>query len=144
MCLLKKSLYGLKQSPRQWNKRFDEFMVQHGYKRSSSYACVYTREGSDGSLIYLLLYVDDMLLAAKNVKDAKKLKEQLESSFEMKDLGPARRILGMDIYRDISKGILRLAQTEYIRKVVSNFRMEGAKSSLTPMGAHFKLYAVKE
>lgn len=108
MCLLKKSLYGLKQSPRQWNKKFDEFMVLHGYKRSRRDACVYTIEGSDGGLVYLLLYVDDMLLAAKEMSDIKKLKEQLESAFEMKDLGPARKILGMDIFRDRSKGVLRL------------------------------------
>lgn len=94
--------------------------------------------------MYLLLYVDAMLLAAKDMSDIKKLKEQLESTFEMKDLCLARRILRMDIYRDRSKGVLRLSQSEYIKKVVSNFRMEGAKSSLTPMGAHFKLSAVKE
>lgn len=106
--------------------------------------CVYTTEGSDGSLVYLLLYVDDMLLVSKDMRDVKKLKNQLESSFVMKDLGPARRILGMDIYRNRSKGVLRLSQSEYVKKVVSNFRMEGAKSSLTPMGAHFKLSAVKD
>lgn len=50
----------------------------------------------------------------------------------------------MDIYRDSEKGILRLSQSEYIKKVVSNFRVEGAKSSLTPIGDHFKLSAVKE
>lgn len=143
VCLLKKSLSGLKQSPRQWNKRFDEFMTLNGYKRSQRDACVYTAEGSDGSLVYLLLYVDDMLLAAMDMRDIKKLKEQLDSSFEMKDLGPPRRILRMDIYRDRSKGVLRLSQSVYIKKLVSNFRMEEAKSSLIPMGAHFKLSAVK-
>lgn len=86
VCLLKKSLYGLKQSPRQWNKRFDEFMTVQGYRRSRSDACVYTKEISEDNLVYLLLYVDDMLLAAKEMRDVKKLKEQLESEFEMKDL----------------------------------------------------------
>lgn len=96
------------------------------------------------ALEYLLLHVDDMLLAAKEMTDIKKLKEHLESAFEMKYLGPSRRILGMDIYRDRKKGTLRLSQSEYIKKVVSNFRMEVSKRSLTPMGAHFKLSAVKE
>ena len=119
-------------------------MILHGYRRSHRDACIYTIEGSDGSLEYLLLYVDDMLLAAKEMTDIKKLKEQLESAFEMKYLGPSRRISGMDIYRDRKKGTLRLSQSEYIKKVVSNFRMEVSKRSLTPMGAHFKLSAVKE
>lgn len=144
VCLLKKSLYGLKQSPRQWNRRFDEFMSIQGYSRSDSDACVYTKETSNGSLVYLLLYVDDMLLAAQDMKDIRRLKDQLESSFEMKDLGPARRILGMDIFRDREKGILRLSQSVYIKKVIANFRMQDAKTAATPIGAHLKLSSVKD
>ncbi|GJZ26794.1 transposable element [Tanacetum coccineum] len=63
VCKLRKSLYGLKQSPRQWNKRFDSFMVKHGFSRSAYDCCVYHKKASSGSLIYLLLYVDDMLVA---------------------------------------------------------------------------------
>ena len=66
VCLLKKSLYGLKQSPRQWYKRFDSFMTSHDFKRSSLDSCVYFKKNSDGSFVYLLLYVDDMLIAAKD------------------------------------------------------------------------------
>ncbi|KAG8480615.1 hypothetical protein CXB51_024767 [Gossypium anomalum] len=65
VCLLKKSLYGLKQSPRQWYKRFDSFMTSHDFKRSSFDSCVYFKKNNDGSFVYLLLYVDDMLIAAK-------------------------------------------------------------------------------
>ena len=50
----------------------------------------------------------------------------------------------MDIFRDREKGLLRLSQTYYIKKVVTNFRMEGAKPTATPIGAHFKLSAMKE
>ncbi|KAG8487854.1 hypothetical protein CXB51_018699 [Gossypium anomalum] len=66
VCLLKKSLYGLKQSPRQWYKRFDSFMTSHDFKRSSFDSCVYFKKNSDGSFVYLLLYVDSMLIAAKD------------------------------------------------------------------------------
>ncbi|KAG8481032.1 hypothetical protein CXB51_025772 [Gossypium anomalum] len=65
VCLLKKSLYDLKQSPRQWYKRFDSFMTSHDFKRSSFDSCVYFKKNSDGSFVYLLLYVDDMLIASK-------------------------------------------------------------------------------
>ena len=64
---LKRSLYGLKQSPRQWYKRFDSFMLLHGLKRSDYDSCVYIKF-VDGSPIYLLLYVDDMPIAAKSRK----------------------------------------------------------------------------
>nr|GEV97694.1 retrovirus-related Pol polyprotein from transposon TNT 1-94 [Tanacetum cinerariifolium] len=71
VCLLKKSLYGLKQSPRQWYKRFDEYMLSNGFKRSSYDSCVYYRSYAQGEYIYLLLYVDDMLIACKSKKSVK-------------------------------------------------------------------------
>ena len=74
MCRLKKSLYGLKQSPRQWYLRFDTFMIEHGYSRSKYDSCVYHRKLNDGSFVYLLLYVDDMLIAAKYISEVDKLK----------------------------------------------------------------------
>ena len=67
VCLLKKSLYGLKQSPRQWYKRFDVFMIGNGYHRSEYNNCVYHKELFGDSFIYLLLYDDGMLIACKNM-----------------------------------------------------------------------------
>ena len=66
VCLLMRSLYGLKQSPRQWYRRFDSFMVTHGYMCCEYDYCVYFRVLTDGSYIFLALYVDDMLIAAKS------------------------------------------------------------------------------
>ena len=63
VCKIKKSLYGLKQSPRQWYKRFHTFMLSQGFKRSNYDSCVYLKI-VNGSTIYLFLYVDDMLIAA--------------------------------------------------------------------------------
>ncbi|CAM8981809.1 unnamed protein product [Rhodiola kirilowii] len=109
VCLLKKSLYGLKQSPRLWYKRFDEFMITQGYCRSSYDCCIYvSKDQSGGTRVYLLLYVDDMLIANKSMKKIEKLKNQLSSEFEMKNLGPAQKILGMQIMRDMKKGYLFL------------------------------------
>lgn len=66
VCHLVKSLYGLKQSPRQWYRRFDSFMLAHEFTRSSYDSCVYYKELVSGSFIYLLLYVNDMLVACKH------------------------------------------------------------------------------
>jgi hypothetical protein len=88
---LKRSLYGLKQSPRQWYKRFDLFMFAHGFKRSQYDSCVYIKF-VNGSPIYLPLYVDNMLIAAKSKKEITTLKAQLSIEFEMKDLGVAKKI----------------------------------------------------
>ena len=74
-------------------------MISNGFKRSRYDSCVYIKF-VNGSPIYLLLYVDDLLIAAKSKKEISTLKPMLSSEFEMKDLGVARKILGMEIGRD--------------------------------------------
>lgn len=75
VCLLRKSLYGLKQSPREWNHRFHTFMVEQKYRRSEYDLCVYMKGSSIEDVVYLLLYVDDMLIAAKEMKTVQRLKD---------------------------------------------------------------------
>ncbi|PKI75297.1 hypothetical protein CRG98_004337 [Punica granatum] len=104
--LLKKFLYGLKQSPRQWYMKFNSFMISIGFMRSKYDNCVYLQRLVDGSFIYLLLYVDDMLIAAKDKSKISMLKAKLHSEFEMKDLRVAKKILGMEISRDRSSSRL--------------------------------------
>ena len=142
VCKLSKSLYGLKQSPRQWYKRFDQFMISQNYSRSSFDHCVYFRKLQDGSFIYLLLYVDDMLIASRNQGEICRLKAQLSKKFEMKDLGEAKKILGMEIARDRQRGTLCLTQKQYLKKVLQRFGMsEKTKPVSTPLAPHFKISA---
>ncbi|VVA40018.1 PREDICTED: Retrovirus-related, partial [Prunus dulcis] len=142
VCKLQKSLYGLKQSPRQWYKRFDRFMIGQKYTRSHYDHCVYFRKLQDGTFIYLLLYVDDMLIACKSKVEIERLKTQLSNEFEMKDLGEARKILGMEIERDRAKGKISLCQKQYLKKVLQRFGMnENSKPVSTPLAPHFKLSA---
>ena len=100
VCLLKKSPYRLKQSPRQWNKRFDCFMLKNNFVRSRLDNCIYLKEVSNGCMIYLLLYVHDILMASESLVEIQKLKQALNNEFHMKDLGSAKRILGMEIRRE--------------------------------------------
>ena len=94
----------------------------------------------EGSTIYLLLYVDDMLIAAKDKKEIAKLKAQLNNEFEM-DLGAAKKILGMEIIRERHVEKLYLSQKGYINKVLRHFNMHEAKPVSTPLDAHFRLSA---
>ncbi|KAG8474935.1 hypothetical protein CXB51_031652 [Gossypium anomalum] len=121
------SLYGLKQSLRQWYKRFDSFMTSHDLKRSSFDICVYFKKNSNGSFVYLLLCVDDMLIATKDKGEIIKVKAQLSEEFEMKDLGPAKKILGMEILRERKVSKLYLIQKGYIEKVLYRFNIQRAK-----------------
>jgi hypothetical protein len=139
VCKLKKSLYGQKQSLGQWYKRFDFYMIRIGYKRCEYDCCVYVRSLDDDSFIFLLLYVDDMLIAAKSIVDVNKLKVLLNRKFDMKDLGAAKKILGMEIRRDRDAKRLWLSQVDNVKKVLERFSMENAKPVSTPLANHFRL-----
>jgi len=139
VCKLKKSLYGLKQSPRQWYKRFDSYMIKIGYKKCEYDCCVYVRSLDDGSYIFLLLYVDDMLVAVRSMKEVNKLKALLSKEFNMKDFGTAKKILGMEICRDRNTRKWWLSQAGDVKKVPKRFSMENAKLISTPLANHFRL-----
>ncbi|KAL2622662.1 hypothetical protein R1flu_002867 [Riccia fluitans] len=106
VCKLLKSLYGLKQTPRQWNKRFDDFMKSHDFTRSVEDPCMYLKRMSNEvfGLVILVLYIDDMLIVAKDKSEVEKIKAQLSVEFSMKDLDLARKILGMEIHMDVKVG----------------------------------------
>ncbi|KAH9754462.1 reverse transcriptase Ty1/copia-type domain-containing protein [Citrus sinensis] len=139
VCHLKKSLYGLKQSPTQWYLRFDKSMAENSFQRCSYDCCVYHKDLRGGSKIYMLLYVDDMLIACKHMDQIDELKKQLKNAFEMKDLGAAKKILGVAFLRDSKKGILKLSQHCYIKKVLERFEMVDSKPVQTPLSSHFRL-----
>ncbi|PKI64685.1 hypothetical protein CRG98_014901 [Punica granatum] len=139
VCRLRKSLYGLKQAPRQWYKKFDSFMLSHDYTRTTSDHCVFVKQFSDGDFIILLLYVDDMLLVSHDMSKIAELKKELSKSFAMKDLGPAKQILGMHISYDKSSGKIWLSQEKYIEKILDRFNMGNAKLVSSPLASHFKL-----
>ena len=137
--LLKKSLYGLKQSLRQWYLRFDEFMVSYGFMRCNFDCCVYYKQIDSDNHIYLLLYANDTLIACKVREEIEALKQMLNSEFDIKDLGHAKRILGMEIIRDRRNGTMFLSQKKYLEKVLNTFGMNNCKPVITPLASHFKL-----
>ena len=89
--------------------RFDKFMKDQDYTRSHYDHCVYHKKLSGGTYVYLLIYVDDMLIASSDITEITKLKGQMQKEFEMKDLGEARKILGMEITRNRKEGLVYLS-----------------------------------
>jgi hypothetical protein len=114
-------------------------MVEHGYDKTTSDHCVFVNKFSDGEFIILLLYVNDMLIVGRDTSKIDRLKEELSKSFAMKDLGPARQILGMKISRDRKNGRLWLSQESYIEKVLDRFNMSKAKPASSPLAGNLKL-----
>ncbi|KAH9679596.1 hypothetical protein KPL71_026196 [Citrus sinensis] len=105
---------------------------------------LYFKTLSSGDGIYLLLYVDDMLITCKRREEIERLKMELNSAFEMKDLGTATRILGMQIVKDRNSRTLFLTQAVYVKRVLSRFEMSGAKPVSVPLSAHFRLSKLQE
>ena len=84
-CHLKKSIYGLKQSSRQWYLKFHETIRKFGFHENVEDNCVYAKFKS-GKFIFLILYVDDILLASSDVSLLVETKKFLSSNFDMKDI----------------------------------------------------------
>lgn len=114
-------------------------MKSQGFQRCTKDQCVFTKGSEIEDRIYLLLYVDDMLVAAKDIRKINILKASLNKEFQMKDLGPASRILGMEIIRDRKKETLRLSQERYLKQVLKMFNMEECRAVITPSNSQFKL-----
>ncbi|KAH9734072.1 Integrase catalytic domain-containing protein [Citrus sinensis] len=120
----KKYICSNQKAPRCWYKRFDSFIMSLGYNRLRSNHCAYYKRFEDNDFIILLLYVDDMLVAGLNKDRIQELKAQLAREFEMKDLGPANKILGMQIHRDRNNRKIWLSQKNYLKKILRRFNMQ--------------------
>ncbi|XP_010513328.1 PREDICTED: isoflavone 2'-hydroxylase-like [Camelina sativa] len=90
VCIHNKSLYSLKQSPRKWNQKFDSFMTDIGFEKSARDNCANIKTLEDGSKVYLLIYVDDMLVAAKDMSVISSLKQKLSERFGNERLGSSK------------------------------------------------------
>ena len=90
-------------------------------------------------MTYLLLYVNDMLIASRNKTHIQKLKSQLKKKYNMKNLGETKKILGNEITRDRASDRLRLSQENYVLKVLERFNMAEERPLITPLAGHFKL-----
>ena len=126
---LLRSIYGLKQASRSWNLRFDETIKTYGFKQNVDEPCVY-KHIKEKNVVFLVLYVDDILLVGNDVETLSNVKKWLVKQFQMKDLGEASYILGIQIIRDRKNNLLALSQESYIDKVLARFSMQDSKKGL--------------
>jgi len=132
VCKLKKSIYGLKQAFRQWYQKFHQVITSYGFEVNVVDDYVY-HKFSGSKYIFLVLYVDDILLASSDVGLLHETNKFFTKNFEMKDLGNSSFVLGIQILRDRPRGILGLSQKTYIDKILSRFPMKDSKSGDTPV-----------
>ena len=143
VCKLNRSLYGLRQAARCWNKVIDEYLKVKNYKASSADACIYIKQ-SNGCFVILSIYVDDILIASNSTSMLEKEKSELGKRFSVTDQGEAHYILGMAIKRDRSRGTMFLSQHNYVENVLKRFRMESCNPVSTPLAAGVKLSKATE
>lgn len=137
VCRLKRSLYGLKQAGREWNKKLNQFLLNLNFKRATKEHCVYVRKYK--SLFDVIgVWVDDLLLLSKTKDTMKKLKSEIHKEFEATDQGVPKYMLGIEIQVNSDKQSIRLSQTQYIEKIVSRFGISPMKPSDIPMACHAK------
>ena len=132
VCRLKKSLYGLKQSSRQWYLKFHQAILDIGYEMNPLDHCVYVWRDKE-KLALLSIYVDDILLASNSPDMMKETKFCLGSKFEMKDMGPTNYVLGIRISRGRDSKLIYLDQENYLEKVLKRFKMENCRLVSTPV-----------
>ncbi|XP_031267559.1 uncharacterized protein LOC116125995 [Pistacia vera] len=136
VCLLQKSLHGLKQASRQWNEKFTKALTSNGFLQSEhDYAFFLKRKGN--SFIALIIYIDDILITGNDEVAIKSLKEHLNKHFHIKDLGEPKYFLGIEIAR--SHIGISLSQRKYVLELVSDSGLSGCKPSAIPVKQNSKL-----
>jgi hypothetical protein len=137
VCRLNKSLYGLKQSPRAWFGRFTKSMKAFGYSQSNADHTLFLKR-QQGKITALIVYVDDMVVTGNDVEERKALQSYLSREFEMKDLGPLKFFLGIEVSRS-TKGIF-LSQRKYTLDLLEETGMSACQPTNTPIEGGSKLF----
>ena len=136
VCKLTKSLYGLTQASRQWFAKLSSTIIDHGFVQSKLDYSVFTRV-QKGSIIILLVYVDDILIASNDVVAVNTFKLFLDNKFKLKDLGTLKFFLGLEVART-TKGI-SLCQRKFTFELLLDTGLLACKPSNVPMDQSLKL-----
>ena len=148
VCLLDKSLYGLKQSSRCWNNTLDSYLKENDYRQSPADECIYVKtvRGDDGKLKFVILgvYVDDIIPVSNNTEFMLAEKAKICNQYEMVDNGEISYCLGLAIKRDRERKIITISQPSYLEDVLDRFGMKNCKPVATPLEPGVKYFATTE
>ena len=139
VCHLKKSLYGLKQSPRAWFENFSSTLISARYSQSEGDHTLFFKHGQDSKLAILIVYVDDIIVTGDDVKENGNLKRHLTSNFDIKSLGQLTYFLGIEVA--YSRAGVVLSQHKYILDLLKDIGKLDCKPVSTPVDANVKLQA---
>ena len=127
---LKKSFYGLKQAPRQWNQKLSEALFEAKFEQSKNDHSLFIRKQGD-TVLYLLVYVDDLVITGNSVTEIEKFKVFLKNKFKIKDLGELKYFLGIEVLK--TKSGLCLNQRKYCLELLHEYGLLACKPVMTPL-----------
>lgn len=130
VCRLLKSVYGLRQSARCWNMRMNEVLKEMGFTPSSADPCLYVRD-VDGKQVYIVVYVDDVVIGSDDEEEVDRVHDEIGKHFETTGLGELKYFLGLEV--DRCGGNYSVCLSGYIQRVAEQFGLGDCKSSRTPM-----------
>lgn len=136
VCKLIKSLYGLRQDPREWFDKFATSLLAFGFVQSKSDSSLFYKHTSEAFLM-LLVYVDDIILTGSSSSHIDAVKKYLSTQFKLKDLGHLKYFLGLEIAR--SKNGIYIHQRKYALNLLSTAGLLGSKPSSITMEAQHNL-----
>ena len=137
---LLKALYGLKQSPRVWNADIDAYLKHIGFVALEADTCIYMWKSKEG-VIYLALYVDDLLIAVSTCL-VQWIKAKLGKRYAMTDLGRVAKLLGLNIHQSEDNTYITIGQGEYIREMLVKLKLENLNSCVTPVEPNITLSSI--
>lgn len=141
VCKLKRSLYGLKQSPRAWFQHFGKVVKSYDYHQSQADHTMFYKHSTKGKFVVLIVYVDDIILTSDDIEKLARLKRKLAEDFEIKDMGALKYFLGMEFAR--SKEGIFVNQRKYILDSLGETGLLGCKATETPVETNLKLNPAK-
>ena len=130
VCLLKKTIYGLKQSPRAWNVKFNDFILQYGLQRSDADPCIYYRKTLDDFII-MAIWVDDVLICGSSTTTVDRMVDHLQSGFHA-TARPLDYFVGLIMQRDRFNRRLFISQPTYIGNIISTYNMANCRKRKIP------------
>ena len=137
VCKLNKSIYGLKQAAKNWYEALTSLLLKEGFKRSRNDYCLFVRREEDGTFSYVLVWVDDIVVAGATEEAVNEIKSMLNENFKMDDRGALNWFLGMQILRSHDK--ITVDQKKYIETVLQQFNMSDRKAVATSGEVNLKL-----
>ena len=113
-------------------------MLKLGFKKCESDHCIYLKQ-DDQVMIFVALYVDDLVLASNSSNLLQDTKQAISERFEMTDMGQLKYFLGMEIDQDEATGTVSIRQTKFANDILAKFKMENSKPVKTPQDPGLKL-----